>query len=48
MEYKYNKNNGGIRIGGCGMDMGFHVLNNLQYRLKEYGITINSNNYHHI
>lgn len=25
--------NGGLRVGGCGMDMGFHIVHNLSYAL---------------
>jgi len=34
--YKFNKAYDGLRIEGCGMDMGFHVVNSL---LRELGIT---------
>jgi hypothetical protein len=27
------QDNGGIRIGGCGMDMGYHIVMNLSYAL---------------
>lgn len=28
-----NKYNGGIRVNGCGMDMGFHLVNSLSVEL---------------
>jgi len=27
------RNNGGVRVGGCGMDMGFHLVHSLSYAL---------------
>lgn len=29
---------GGAVVGGCGMDMGFHVVNSLSYALHGYGV----------
>jgi len=29
LDYKHDKNNGGLKINGCGMDMGFHVVYSL-------------------
>lgn len=34
--YKFNKAHDGLRIEGCGMDMGFHVVHTL---LRELGIS---------
>ena len=31
--YKFNRNHGGLTVNGCGMDMGFSVVANLEYRL---------------
>ena len=31
--------NGGIRVGGCGMDMGFHLVYTLSYYLYPDGFT---------
>lgn len=31
--YRRNDRDGGLVIGGCGMDMGFHVVNSLSYAL---------------
>lgn len=28
-EFRYNKNRGALVIGGCGMDMGYHVVYSL-------------------
>lgn len=30
-----DKNRGGLRVGGCGMDMGYHVVSSLSYALHE-------------
>ncbi len=32
LDYKRNRSNGGLVVGGCGMDMGFHVV----YTLSSY------------
>lgn len=31
--YSRNRDNGGVRVSGCGMDMGFHLVMNLSYCL---------------
>ena len=31
--YRRNEKTGGVVVGGCGMDMGFHIANSLSYRL---------------
>ena len=30
---RFDKNNGGIKIGGCGMDMGFALINHLMHSI---------------
>jgi hypothetical protein len=32
LEYRHHKD-GGLKVGGCGMDMGFHLVNSLSYAL---------------
>lgn len=32
LEYKLARD-GGLKVGGCGMDMGFHLVNSLSYAL---------------
>lgn len=34
---RYDRDNEGIRVGGCGMDMGFHVVYNLSRTLFRDG-----------
>ena len=36
---RLNKNGDGIKIGGCGMDMGFHLVYNLSRVLFDRGFT---------
>lgn len=31
--YKFNRKHGGLTVNGCGMDMGFSVVANLEYKL---------------
>ena len=31
--YNVDRNHGGLRVGGCGMDMAFHVIHSLSYAL---------------
>ena len=31
--YKFNKLHGGITVNGCGMDMGYHIVANLEFKL---------------
>lgn len=31
--YKFNKSHDGLRIEGCGMDMGYHVVHTLKHKL---------------
>lgn len=42
LDYRRNKNTGGLVVGGCGMDMGFHVVNSLEYAI--FGIEPLSDN----
>jgi hypothetical protein len=32
-DYKFNKLHGGLTINGCGMDMGYHIVSNLEFKL---------------
>lgn len=34
--YRRTDRNGGIRVSGCGMDMGFHLVHCLSYKLHGY------------
>ena len=34
-DMKLDKNNGGVKIGGCGMDMGFSLVNDMFYSLSD-------------
>lgn len=38
MEDKWDSDKGGIRVGGCGMDMGFHLVYNLGRALWPKGV----------
>lgn len=33
VDYSYNIDKGGLSVGGCGMDMVFHVLSSLNYAM---------------
>lgn len=33
LDYRINDRRGGVKIGGCGMDMGFHLVNSMSYAL---------------
>lgn len=33
LDCRRNQHDGGLVIGGCGMDMGFHVVNSLEYAI---------------
>lgn len=35
--YTFDRKNGGVKIGGCGMDMAFEVVYNLGYKLWPNG-----------
>jgi len=39
IDYKQNKDNGALVVGGCGMDMGFHVVYALSRTLFKRGFT---------
>lgn len=36
LDYRLDEKNGGLRVGGAGMDMGFHVVNSLSYALHGF------------
>lgn len=36
----YSDKNHGVKVGGCGMDMGFHLINTLSYTLYDDGYAI--------
>lgn len=36
---RFDEKNGGVKVGGCGMDMGFHLVYNLSYVLFPDGFT---------
>ena len=33
LDWKYDRDREGIKVGGCGMDMGFHIVHSLGYAL---------------
>lgn len=33
MDWKYDREREGVKVGGCGMDMGFHLIHSLGYAL---------------
>ena len=35
--YRFDRDNGGVKVGGCGMDMGFHLAYNLAWVLYPKG-----------
>lgn len=35
LDSKISNLHGGIKVGGCGMDMGYHLVSNLSYALYE-------------
>lgn len=37
LDYRIGDKTGGLVVGGCGMDMGFHVVNSLSYGM--HGVT---------
>jgi hypothetical protein len=37
---RVDQKNGGIKVGGCGMDMGFHIVYNLSYCLFPEGFKV--------
>lgn len=40
MDYPFDQKNGGIKIGGCGMDMGFALIDSLSYAVYGDGYKI--------
>lgn len=58
LDYRRDEKDGGLIVGGCGMDMGYHLVNSLSYCLhgmeskgkgqtgQVYREDINSENYH--
>ena len=40
LDWKLSKDNQGIKIGGCGMDMGFHLIYTLSQTLFNNGYAI--------
>lgn len=45
LEYKRNPDTGGLVVGGCGMDMGFHVVYSLSRSLFPNGFKLNEGEY---
>lgn len=43
LEYKREPKHGALKIGGCGMDMGFHVVYNLGRKLYPNGFKLAKN-----
>lgn len=43
--YKINRDTGGLIVGGCGMDMGFHVVYSLSRRLFPDGFKLDEGEY---
>lgn len=41
LDSKISNLHGGIKVGGCGMDMGYHLVSNLSYALYETDDKIN-------
>lgn len=37
LDAKVDQRNGGVKVGGCGMDMGFHLVSTLSYYLYPDG-----------
>jgi hypothetical protein len=37
LDMRIDQNNGGVKVTGCGMDMGFHLVYNLSYVLNKDG-----------
>ena len=40
LDWGYSDKNHGVKVGGCGMDMGFHLINSLSYTLYDDGYAI--------
>lgn len=43
--YKFDKNQRGLKIGGCGMDMGFHLVYSLGRALYPEGFKLTKDQY---
>jgi hypothetical protein len=43
--YKINRNTGGMLVGGCGMDMGFHVVYSLGREMHPNGFKLADGQY---
>jgi hypothetical protein len=41
LDWTYSDKYNAIKVGGCGMDMGFHLINSLSYALYNDGYAIN-------
>jgi hypothetical protein len=39
MDYRFDRDRGGVKVGGCGMDMGFHLVYNMSHVLYPNGFT---------
>lgn len=39
LDYSFDSKNGGIKMGGCGMDMGFSLVYNLSRKVFQEGFT---------
>ena len=40
LDMKFNKHNDALKVSGCGMDMGFHIVYELSHRLFNNGYHI--------
>lgn len=40
LDMQIDQNNGGVKMGGCGMDMGFALVDHLSYKLYNRGYAI--------
>lgn len=43
LEWPYDEKRGGVRVSGCGMDMGFHTIYELSGTLFKDGYALNQN-----
>lgn len=41
LDWKYSDKHYGVKVGGCGMDMGFHLIYSLSHVLHNDGYAIN-------
>jgi hypothetical protein len=44
-DYRQNSKDGGLIVGGCGMDMGFHLIYTLSYNLYPDGFKLAKGQY---